>query len=109
MLVPLAAGREARYRTRDWAAGGRATAGEAHVAPAPVVVVEGVTSTRRAVSHLYACRVLVDAPEAVRLQRGIQRDGEQHRQTWLRWIALEARHFAEDGTAARADLRVQGG
>ena len=105
VLVPLAAGRDARYRPRDWAAGALTTKWT-RVAAAPVVVVEGVTATRRAVSHLYAYRVLVDAPEAVRLLRGLERDGEQHRETWLRWLALEARHFTEDGTASRADLRV---
>lgn len=107
VLLPLAAGQDARYRPRDWAAGALA-AQQAHVRAAPVVVVEGVTATRRAVHHLYAYRILVDAPEAVRLGRGLERDGEHHRETWLRWLALEAQHFAQDGTAARADLRVQG-
>ena len=108
VLRPLAAGRDATYRPRDWTSNGL-EGRWAHVPAAPVVVVEGVTCTRRAVADLYACRIWVDAPEAARLHRGLERDGDQHRKTWLHWLELESRHFAEDGTAARADLRVDQG
>jgi cytidylate kinase len=49
-------------------------------------------------------RVWVEAPYDVRLARGIERDGESHRDLWLAWIAEEAAFFAADGTRERADL-----
>lgn len=52
--------------------------------------------------------IWVEAAEDVRLKPGLERDGESHRTLWLRWMAEERCFFAEDGTRARADLRVEG-
>ncbi|GAA5161954.1 MULTISPECIES: hypothetical protein [Amycolatopsis] len=53
-----------------------------------------------------AYRVWVEAPRAQGLARGIARDGEDHRDLWLRWQRHEDSFFATDGTRARADLIV---
>ena len=110
VLVPLAAGRAARYRLRDWASDppGQPSGPWTTIAPGPLVVVEGVSCTRRSVDHLYAVRVWVDAPAAVRLDRGVRRDGEEHRETWQAWLRTESEFFAADGTTERADLRIDG-
>ena len=106
VLLPLAAGERARYRARDWAADlpGQPSGPWSTTPRAPLVVVEGITCTRRSVQHLYAARVWVEAPESVRLQRGLLRDGEQHRELWTSWLRSEAAFFAADGTRERADL-----
>ncbi|WP_345750257.1 uridine kinase family protein [Microbacterium rhizophilus] len=106
VLAPLLAGRDARYQRRDWEGDEFGTAlGEWRVLPwAPIVVLEGVTSTRRAVADRLACRVWVDAPAELRLARGIARDGESHRPLWERWQAEEAAFFAADGARERADF-----
>jgi len=44
----------------------------------------------------------------LRLARGLDRDGQSHRQLWLDWMEAERRFFAQDGTRARADLQVDG-
>jgi uridine kinase len=55
-----------------------------------------------------AYRIWVDAPEDLRLQRGVRRDGESHRHLWTDWQVREREFFAADGTRERADLIVDG-
>jgi hypothetical protein len=53
----------------------------------------------------------VVAPSELRLRRALARDGDDSvafRAYLERWRAAEDRHFAEDGTAAAADLIVDG-
>lgn len=108
VVEPLLAGRDARYQVRDWAGDefGDGLGEWRTVSWAPVVVVEGVTSTRRAIAGRLACRLWVEAPADLRLERGLRRDGESHRGLWERWMQEEAAFFAEDGARERADLVV---
>jgi uridine kinase len=107
ILRPFAAGRPARYRPYDWVRGRFDDAW--HDVPVPdVLVLEGVTSARTAGEPLRSLAVLVHADPDLRLARGIERDGESLREHWLRWMADEDRHFADEATAARVDLLVDG-
>jgi uridine kinase len=110
VLAPLLAGRDAGYQVRDWQHDefGDGLAGWKSVPWHPLVVLEGVTCTRREVADLLAVRVWVDAPADERLRRGIQRDGESHRSLWERWMAEEEAFFVRDGTRARADVIIDG-
>ena len=106
ILAPLAAGRSARYRRYDWE---RERYAEWHYVPsAPVVVIDGVTSGSRAVAAYLSLLVWVDAPLAVRMVRGIERDREASRGRWERWVEQEAAIFWTEGTQERADLKVDG-
>ncbi len=69
VLAPLLAGRDARYQARDWAGDEFGTSlGPWRTArAAPVVVLEGVTCTRRAVADRLDLAVWVEADRAVRL------------------------------------------
>lgn len=109
VLEPLLHGQDAVYRIRDWERDEFGTSLRAErktVHWAPVVILEGVTCTRRAVSHRLAYRVWVQAPRQQRLHRGLARDGEDHRDLWLRWQDEEDRFFTADGTRSRADLLI---
>jgi AAA domain len=110
VLTPLLSGADARYQVRDWANDefGTSLDGWKTVAWAPLVILEGVTCTRLAAARRLAYTIWVEAPEDLRLQRGLGRDGTDHRQLWLTWMAEEREFFAADGTRARADLRVSG-
>jgi hypothetical protein len=110
VLVPLFDGRDAMYQQRDWAGDefGESLGSWRTVGWAPVVVIEGVTSTRQAVSDRLACRIWVEAPADIRLARGIQRDGEDHRALWEKWMRQEAAFFEADDSQARADFIVSG-
>lgn len=106
VLEPLAAGRPGRYVRWDWLAD--APGAVVSVPAAPVLVVEGVGSARRAAARWLAWSAFVTAPRQVRLARGVERDGPALRERWLRWMADEDAHFAAERTAARADLVVDG-
>jgi len=106
VIAPLSAGATARYRRWDWEAGRLA---EWHVVePMPAVVIEGVSSARRAAADRLAYAVWVDAPAELRLERGLERDGKEARASWDAWMAEEDAHFAHDGTRARCELVVDG-
>ncbi len=51
-------------------------------------------------------RVFVEADRALRMSRGIARDGEDYRPHWERWAEQESRLYAADRTRERADLVV---
>jgi len=74
-LEPLRAGREASYRPYDWDAG---TLAEecTHVAPAALVILEGVYSASPALSDLVDKAVYVRTPEPERLRR-LRRNGRR--------------------------------
>ena len=108
VLEPLLTGVDARYQIRDWHNDQFGTSlGPWKTSPASdIIVVEGVGCTRRAVADRLSYTVWVEAPYEVRLQRGLDRDGDDHRQVWLDWMKEEAESFTEDGARARADIRI---
>lgn len=110
VLDPLRHGRPARYQRYDWH---RREFGGAPVivAPAEVIVVEGVSSARRAIRPELTLAVFVQAPPEMRLARALARDhgDDVAFPAYLeRWRAAENRHFAADDTVAHADLVVDG-
>jgi uridine kinase len=106
LLHPLAAGRAGGYHRYDWTAGRFA---EWHdIASGDLLVLEGVGAAGRPVEPWPSLRVWVEAPAALRLERGVARDGEAMRAQWLRWRERESAHFAADETRARADLVIDG-
>jgi len=109
-LRPLLGGSPARFRVRDWTGDetGQGLDGWKEVTPADIVVVEGVTSSRRAIADDLAMSFWVDTSTEERLRRGIARDGEEKRQLWIEWMALEDDFFDRDGAQARADYIVWG-
>ena len=78
------------------------------LAAPPVLLVEGVGAARRATADLLAFTIWVEAPDELRLRRGLARDGAHLREQWEGWMRAEREWFERDGTAARADLRVDG-
>ena len=110
VLDPLLRGEPARYQQRDWVADefGDSLRQWATVAWREIVLVEGVTCTRRDSIGKLAYAVWIEAPEEERLRRGIERDGESHRSLWRRWMEDENQFFAADQTRDRANLIVPG-
>jgi AAA domain len=110
VLNPLLSGSDAHYQVRDWENDefGSSLNGWKTVEWSPVVVLEGLTCTRAAAAKRLAYRIWVEAPDEVRLRRGLERDGETHRELWLDSMTTERQFFTEDATWTRADLRVNG-
>ena len=110
VLDPLRHGRPATYQRYLWHRG-EFGGTPVTVEPADVVVVEGVSSARRIIRPELSLAVFVTAPADLRLRRALAReggDGGAFRAYLQRWRAREDRHFAEDATAAYADLCVDG-
>ena len=110
VLSPLLEGRDAHYQRRDWDGDEFGTSlGEWRTVPwHPLVVIEGVTATRRETVGRLSLAVWVEAPAELRLARGIERDSEDHRDLWVDWMRRENEFFAADRTRSRADLVVPG-
>lgn len=95
VLEPLLDGQTARYGAFDWAT--KRDAGIRAVEPTGVIVVEGVCALHQMFRDNYDLRVWVDTPEAVRLDRGVSRDGEQSRHQWTEvWIPNEDAYVERD-------------
>jgi uridine kinase len=106
LLAPIRAGRAGRYRRYDWSTRQFA---EWHEVPATAaLVLEGVGAAPTAFDPDLTLLVWVEAPEAVRLRRGLARDGEGLREQWLRWQVREREHALAERTRDRADLVVDG-
>ncbi|AHY45433.1 AAA domain [Rubrobacter radiotolerans] len=106
LLAPLAQGRPARYRRFDWER--REYAEWRSVPAADTLVIEGVGSGARVCAPYLSFLVWIEAPEPLRMRRGIERDGEVFRPYWERWAVQERRMFAAERTRERADLLVDG-
>jgi uridine kinase len=107
VVTPLSNGAAARFASFDWAA--RKQRGWRTIEPAGVVVVEGVCALHRALRNAYAVRVWVEAPYDLRLERGVARDGENARRTWVDvWMPSEDRYIERDDPISSADVIVDG-
>lgn len=105
LLAPLAHDLPARWRRWDWTTSARA---EEHcLAPAPLLVLEGVGAGQRAWADRTAVLVWVETEPRTGLARATARDGEAIRPHLEWWQREERRLFARDGTRARADLVLQ--
>ena len=110
VLRPLAAGEAAHFQVRDWENDqlGDSLAGWATVEWSPIVIVEGVSSTRRESLAFLSFAVWLETPPAERFRRGVARDGDHMRELWTQAMRDEDDFFAADGTRARANAIVSG-
>jgi uridine kinase len=105
VLKPLAAGDSARYEPTAW---GGMKRPPIVIEAGGTVVLEGVTASRAAFRPYLACSIWIETSRAVRLQRGIGRDGEDARARWERWMAAEDRYIASEQPAEHADVVIRG-
>ncbi|MFI0138219.1 uridine kinase [Streptomyces luteogriseus] len=105
LIEPLSHGRTAHYARYDWRA--RRFGSPRPLAPAPVILVEGVGAGRRALRPHLALLLWMDLPREEAWERGRSRDGEEQREFWDGWVPAERRHFADDPSRPFADLLVR--
>jgi uridine kinase len=102
----LAAGRPASYRHYDWVA--RRYDRSVDVPPAPWLVVEGVGSGAAGLAPYTTVLVWVEVDDAMRLARGLERDGTAMEQHWRQFMVDERELFDRDRSRERADVVVDG-
>lgn len=107
VLGPLSRGETARYDAYDWVRGEFTE--ERELAPAPVVLVEGVGAGRRAIRPHLACLLWMELASEHSWERGQLRDGPGLSAFWSGWIPAERAHFAADPSRPYADLLVHQG
>ncbi|WP_195840662.1 AAA family ATPase [Arthrobacter sp. BL-252-APC-1A] len=107
VLSPLAAGEPALWQAWDWVAGCYAQTHRTE--PADIVVFEGVGAGHRAARDLLDAVVWIQAPEQLRKERALARDGETYAPHWDRWAAQEGAWAASDPVADAADIVVSTG
>ena len=107
VLTPIREGRSAHYQRYDWETDVLA---EWRAISAPdVVLVEGVYTMRRELAHLYDLKIWVECPRAIRLARGIARDGQKSRTIWEQdWMPKEDDYVKTHLPHERADLSING-
>ena len=105
VLAPLAAGRPSRYTPTTW---GGPKKEEVVVEPGGFVVLEGVTASREAFRLYLAYSIWIETPRQLRLRRGLDRDGEDARDDWHRWMAEEDGYVKRERPAHRADAVLPG-
>jgi uridine kinase len=107
VVTPLCEGRAATFSSYDWVE--KRLRGSRTVDPEGIVIVEGVCALHRLLRDAYAVRVWVEAPYDVRLARGLERDGEDARGTWVDvWMPSEDRYVERDDPVSCAHLVVEG-
>jgi uridine kinase len=108
VIRPLSVDEPATFQRYDWDSDQLAE--WKIVEPGGIVVIEGNYSTRAGLREFYDFTIWVDAPHDVRLQRGVERDGEAARQRWLHeWMPEEDRYIASERPSESCDLVVDGG
>jgi hypothetical protein len=109
-VAAAAPGGDAHFQVRDFHNDlyGTSLGGWKTVPWSPLVIFDGVTCTRRAATGHLAYRIWVEAPDEIRLARGLIRDGEEAQHLWLTWMEEERDFFSNDATRDRADLLVNG-
>ena len=107
VLAPLARGKDARYQRYDWS---HDRLSDWVVVPRQAtVVVEGVYVLRTELRRYASVSIWVETPREVRLDRGIERDGEAARSRWIdEWMPAEDAYVAAMRPDAAATLVVDG-
>jgi uridine kinase len=104
-LKPLAAGRPARYRPTSWDGN---EPEEVEIAPAPFVVLEGVSASRQAFRPYLTYTIWIETPRELCLRRGLERDGEAARAQWEEWMKGEDSYIAREHPQEHADCVLPG-
>lgn len=107
ILEPLSRGFSASYNIFDWTADRRGdTAEHRRIVRPSDLIVEGCHSAQRKIGHLNPLLIWVEAPDDLRLARGLARDGASAEPFWLRFMSEERSRYAEERTWERATVRI---
>ena len=106
VLEPFRAGQAVLWTPDAWREHERS--GAIIVQPAPILLVEGVSSTRRELSNWIDYTVWMETDVQLAETRGLERDGPDGRDFWFEWQRIEQPFFAKDQPWTRAALIVDG-
>ena len=103
----LLAGDVAEYDEWDWSTKERGP--HRTVRPSGTVIIEGVCALHQMFRDDLDIRIWIEAPYDIRLARGVERDGEESRDTWVDvWIPNETAYVERDDPIKCAQLIIDG-
>ncbi|MEV5971255.1 hypothetical protein [Streptomyces sp. NPDC051921] len=105
VIGPLSRGETALYHPYDWNL--RAFGAARPLAPAPVLIVEGVGAGRRELRPFLAGLLWMERGPEDSWLRGRRRDGPEQAAFWDGWTVAETRHFSADPSRPFADALVR--
>lgn len=106
VIEPLTRNQPARYQRYDW--GTRKLADWHDVPVGGVVIIEGVSALRREFRRAISYGIFVQTPRALRLDRGLERDGQDAVAQWQEWMAQEDAYLSDHKPEEHADLLIDG-
>jgi uridine kinase len=106
VLEPVSRNEIVRFQRSQWQAGN--DRGWVEFRPGNFLIVEGVTAAREAFAPYLTYAIWIEAPEELRLRRGLERDGQTVRKQWELWMADEARYRSREQPDERVDLVIEG-
>ncbi|MCI0901269.1 MAG: AAA family ATPase [Chloroflexi bacterium] len=107
VIAPLKNNSVGSYQIFDWDT--KKLAEWREVKPKGVVIIEGVYALHRKLRGAYDYKVWVEAPYEVRLQRGLERDGEEAQSQWVnKWMPKEEEYEKSQKPHESADLIIDG-
>lgn len=104
ILEPITRGEPGRTPRWDW--GASEPGPDIVVSPGGVLMLDGCGSGARIIRPYLSHLIWVEAPADVRRARVVRRGDDTVAEWWDLWAAQEAEHFAAEGTAASADVRI---
>jgi uridine kinase len=107
VLEPVSRNELVRFQRSQWEAGSFPSEW-VEFKPDGFVILEGVTAAREAFAPYLTYAIWVEAPEEVRLRRGLERDGQAARKQWEVWMAEEASYRNRERPDDRADVVISG-
>ncbi|MFD9545353.1 uridine kinase [Streptomyces sp. NPDC060022] len=105
VLGPLSRGETAHYAPYDWTS--RRFGPPRALAPAPVMLIEGVGAGRSAVRPFLAGLLWLEGDSDRSWERGRRRDGPALSEFWDGWTVAELEHFADDPSYPFADALIR--
>jgi len=106
-LVPLLAGETASWHPFDFASRAGLDPRIISCSPAPVIILDGLYSTRPELGDILGLRILVEAPDNLRARRLAAREGADFMRVWQpAWDAREDYYFSVVRPRAAFDLVV---
>lgn len=106
VLKPISDATPARFTSTQWTFDVQPETIE--IAPADFLVLEGVTASRPVFRSYLTYAIWIEASPKIRLQRGLDRDGEAARPQWEAWMAEEDAYREREHPDLAADLIVNG-
>jgi len=104
LIIPISKGQPARYRKWDWC--NQKSAEWVTVPANRTLVVEGCGTLRSDLGDVGAKKIWIDAPEAIRRERALARDGASYLPHWERWARQEERFLSIHQGLGKADIVV---